>query len=235
MFDEQVNTLATIIQNEDLKKYAGNAFWNLVSTVISKNPVTGVRSIKDVEQLVFHIPTAIFWNKMERFLNGTYKNLNEQVKMASSFNNDNAKYTKFVKKQVYIIDKLDDDRKVDYFALLTRCMLLQELDIALYFKLAHIINQCTSFELEYIRSTDIDRKQENNAMISSLYQYGLIEQEADEKGTYYIFSGYAKALKGDCLNYGDENNYGVIKTYKDVKPLDIAEPIVRDKIVQMFK
>lgn len=150
MFDEQVNTLATIIQNEDLKKYAGNAFWNLVSTVISKNPVTGVRSIKDVEQLVFHIPTAIFWNKMERFLNGTYKNLNEQVKMASRFNNDNAKYTKFVKKQVYIIDKLDDDRKVDYFALLTRCMLLQELDIALYFKLAHIINQCTSFELEYV-------------------------------------------------------------------------------------
>ena len=45
--------------------------------------------------------------------------------------------------------------------MLTRCLLLQEIEISLYFKLAQIINQCTPFELEYIRKTRIDEKQKN--------------------------------------------------------------------------
>ena len=106
------------------------------------------------------MPTVIFWNKNKKdFLQGTYKDYEEQVKMASQFNNDNEKYAEFVKKQIYLIDKLEDDMKVDCFAILTRCLLLQEIEISLYFKLAQIINQCTPFELEYIRKIGINEKQ----------------------------------------------------------------------------
>lgn len=58
-----------------------------------------------------------------------------------------------------MIDKLEDDMKVDCFAMLTRCLLLQEIENSLYFKLAQIINQCTLFELEYIRKVGINEKQ----------------------------------------------------------------------------
>ena len=99
MLEEQLKELALIVKNDDLRKYAGNAFWNLIQAVISKDPVSGTLAGKDVKQIVFHMPTVIFWNKIKRFLQGTYKDYEEQVKMASQFNNDNEKYAEFVKKQ----------------------------------------------------------------------------------------------------------------------------------------
>ena len=89
MLDEQLNELASIVKNDDLKEYAGDAFWNLIQAVISKDPISGTLAAKDVKQIVFHMPTVIFWNKIKRFLQGTYKDYGEQVKMASRFNNDN--------------------------------------------------------------------------------------------------------------------------------------------------
>ena len=180
------------------------------------------------------MPTVIFWNKIKRFLQGTYKDYGEQVKMASRFNNDNEKYVEFVKNQIYLIDKLEDDMKVDCFAMLTRCLLLQEIEISLYFKLAQIINQCTLFELEYIRKVGINEKQKNSAMVSSLYQYGLVEQDSNETEVYYIFSGFGKALKGNCLNYGDDTKCEVFKTYNNVSPLSISEPALMGDIKQLF-
>lgn len=230
MFDEQLNELAAIVKNNDLKEYAGDAFWNFIQAVVSKDPASGMSVAKDVKQIVFHMPTVIFWNKMERFLNKTYEKYDDQVKMASRFNGDNEKYVEFVKKQIYLIDKLDDEMKVDCFAMLTRCLLLQEMEISLYFKLAQIINQCTPFELEYIREMGIDQKQKNSAMISSLYQYGLVEQNSNETEVYYLFSGFGKALKANCLNYGDDTKCKVFKTYNEVSPLAISEPALRGDI-----
>ena len=136
MLDNQIAKLKSIISDEDLKEYAGDAFWGLISCVISADPVVGIVSIQDVKKLVFHFPTVIFWNKMGRFLQGTFSNYDEQVKLAARFNGDNSKYTEFVKKLIYTIDKIDDDEKVDRFANLTRCFLLTDLQPELFFKLS---------------------------------------------------------------------------------------------------
>lgn len=227
MLDEQARALASILENEDLKEYLrDDLFGNLIQAVISKDLISKVLVIRDVKEIIYQMPTVIFWSKMKKFLLGTYRNYEEQVRMASRFNNDNDKYAEFVKKQVYLIDKLDDDMKVDCFAMLTRCLMLQEMEIPLYFKLAQIINQCTSFELEYIRKIGIDEKQKNSAVVASLYQYGLIEQIENETEVYYIFSGYGKALKGNCLNYGDDTKSETILNYDDISPAFIPEPIL---------
>ncbi len=234
MFDEQITQLAAIIKNEDLKEYAGDAFWDLIQAVISKDPVSKAIAVKDVKQIIFHMPTVIFWDKIKRFLKGTYANYEEQVKIASRFNNDNKKYVEFVKKQIQVLDKLDDDMKVDCFAMLTRCLLLQEMEVSLYFKLAQFIKQCTPFELEYLGKIGIEEKQKNNAMVSSLYQYGLIEQASNQTEVYYVLSGFGKAMKGNCLNYGDERNFPVYRTYDEVIQLSIPEPMLMEDINQLF-
>ena len=66
MLEEQLKELALIVKNDDLRKYAGNAFWNLIQAVISKDPVSGTLAGKDVKQIVFHMPTVIFWNKIKK-------------------------------------------------------------------------------------------------------------------------------------------------------------------------
>jgi hypothetical protein len=48
MFDEQFNELASIVKNNDLKEYAGYAFWNLIQAVISKDPVSGVLAANEL-------------------------------------------------------------------------------------------------------------------------------------------------------------------------------------------
>ena len=68
--------------------------------------------------------------------------------------------------------------------------------------LAQFIKQCTFYELEYMRETSVSKKQKNSAMVSSLYQYGPLNQESDDKEGDYVFLGFGKALKGNCLNYG---------------------------------
>ena len=130
---------------------------------------------------------------------------------------------------------MNDDKKIDYFASLTRCFLLNEMENDLYYKLARFINLCTSDELDYIKNFDYNSKAKINAVISSLYQYGLFEQSESNDGADYVLSGFAKALKNNCLNYDEGlNSRDRILSYDQIPPLNIAEPISFKKIDEMF-
>lgn len=191
----------------------------------------------DLKSILFHIPTVLFWDKMERYLFGTFKDRDEQTKMAEKFDSDNSQYEDFVKKQIHLINEMNDDRKIDYFAMLTRCFLLTEMENALYYKLAHFINICTPEELEYIKLLDYDKKSEINTIISSLYQYGLFEQVTRDSGDVdYVLSGFAKALKENSLNFDEGLHHRVrILSYDQIPPLNIAEPVSFDDIDSIFK
>lgn len=105
----------------------------------------------------------------------------------------------------------------------------------LYYKLARFINLCTSDELDYIKNFDYNSKAKINAVISSLYQYGLFEQSESNDGADYVLSGFAKALKNNCLNYDEGlNSRDRILSYDQIPPLNIAEPISFKKIDEMF-
>lgn len=142
--------------------------------------------------------------KMQRHMFGTFRDYVEQVKMAGKFSEDNKDCERFVKRQIHLINEIDDDKKVDYFAQLTRCYLLTEMDNALYYKLAKFLILCTPEDLDYIVSFDCEGTTKLTAMVSSLYQYGLFErQEKQHGGVSYALSGFAKALKYNGLNFNE--------------------------------
>ena len=226
MLDQQISTLTTIIKDENLQEYAGDAFWNLIQTVVTSDPLSGITTIKNIKDLVFHMPTILFWDKMKRYLLGTFTDFNKQIKMAEKFNCDNKKYSNFVKKQIHLINEIDDDVKIDYFASLTRCYLMTSLEQELFFKLAKILTNCTLSELEFIKTTPYNFTSENNAMISILYQSGLFSQKDTGDGKFiYAFSDFAKALKQNCLNF--DEGLGLQERlcgYDQIQPLSIVEP-----------
>ena len=221
-----INNLAAVIKNDDLKQFSGDAFSNLIKLVMFQDVGSGLDAAKNVQQLLFHLPNVIFWDKMERFLCGTFHDYEDQVRFTSRFSEDYTKYVEFVKRQIQLIDKIDEDKKIDYFAALTRSFLLGCItEDALYFKLAKFLTICTSEELDYLRNHPLVHKFNNSMMVSALYQYGLFttENTNDSQDGLYIFSDFAKALKMNCLNF-DEGLQGIsrISRYSDMKPNQIA-------------
>lgn len=236
MLNKQITELKRILSDEDLQKYQGDAFWGLVQAVITADAFTGIVAAKDVKELIFHIPTVLFWDKMKRYLMGTFFSFRDQVKMAEKFNADNEQYTAFVKRQVHLINEIDDDAKIDYFASLTRCFLLTDLEQDLYFKLVKFIIICTVDELDFLKNTQDTAELQNSALVSGLYQFGLIEQGRNvEKGYGYVLTDYGKALKQNCLNF-DEDYTPATKylSYAKMKPIRRMEPASKDSLVKIF-
>lgn len=225
MLEKQIQALQTILTDEDLQKYANDGFWNLIEAVISKDAFAGISAIKNVKDLIFHMPTILFWDKMKRYLFGTFHGYDEQIKMAEKFNQDNQKYYEFVKRQIHLINEFDEDIKIDFFANLTRAFLLTPLEENLFFKLAKIISICTLAELEYIKNFEMGCNVDNSAIVSSLYHYGLFMQIESGDDTKYTLSDYAIALKQNCLNFNDGLQSGQrLIGYTDLSPLTIVEP-----------
>ena len=112
MFENQVKALTTILKNNDIHEYAGDAFWNIIKAVVLGDVEVWIDTAADIKNLLFHVPTILFWDKMKRYMFGTFRNYDEQVKMASKFNDDNKDYEKFVKKQIHLINEINDDKKL---------------------------------------------------------------------------------------------------------------------------
>ena len=176
MIDKQVNALRCIIEDSEIRNYAGDAFWSLIQAVTTADTFAGITAATDIKKIIFHMPTLIFWDKMKRYLLGTFRSYEDQTKMSSKFNKDYSKYNAFVKQQIQIVNKLDDDQKVDFYASLTRCFLLSEFESELYFKLAKVISDLTCSELLFLQGISYDYISENTTMISLLYQNGLFIQ-----------------------------------------------------------
>lgn len=238
MLEKQIEALTAILINDDLQEYAGERIWNLIQAVIAGDPLSALAAIKDIKELIFHTPTVIFWDKMKRFLTGTFHCYEDQVKMAQRFNEDNKAYAAFVKRQIHLINAMDDDSKVDYFARLTRCCLVTGLDNGLYFKLCKFLTMCTPEELFFLEQCKYDFKGKNNAIISSLYQYGLFTQDIEDGTgeTFYVLSDFAKALKQNSLNFEEElqGNTRLI-SYEQLAPLNLHEVATTADVDEMLK
>ena len=235
MLEKQINALTTILRDKDIRNYSGDLFYNIIKAVALGDVGALLDAAGDVKNIIFHTPTVLFWDKMQRYLFGTFKCFDDQVKMSEKFTKNNSCYESFVKKQINLVNEMNDDKKIDYFAMLTRCFLLNEMENDLYYKLARFINMCTSDELDYIRDFDYNNRSKINAVISSLYQYGLFEQSESNDGADYVLSGFAKALKNNCLNYDEGlNSRDRILSYDQIPPLNIAEPTSFKEIDEMF-
>lgn len=191
-------------------------------------PAEKALAIKNTIKDITHLPTYIFWYKMERFLRGTFYSMEDQVKMARKFDPNTDEYARYVEDLIQFVDQIENIEKVDYYAALTRAFLLTEMEKRLYYKLSKFLLLCTRDELEYVRIVPYDFHSENTAEISALYQFGLFTQseDTDETNTVYVLSDFAKALKQNCLNF--EEGVGIEKrlvSYDSLKPLNNPEKV----------
>ena len=72
IFKKQLTALATIIKDKDIRKYSGEAFWNIIKATIMGDVGALLEAGDDVKNIIFHTPTVLFWDKMQRYLYGTF-------------------------------------------------------------------------------------------------------------------------------------------------------------------
>ena len=239
-----VNSISAVVKSKELKNYRNESvenFADLFTGDILAPVKQGVATIK----LVLSVPDILFWDKMQRFLTGTYEDFAEQIKMCQKFGDDD-KYQDFTKRQIQIINELNDDKKVDYFAKLTRSVLLELIDIPLYFKLASLLSAATREELDYLKDNINYSGSLNMIYLESLQRYGLailqktipVNEEVDDDS---CFTPLALCLDKYCLDMGNEQKYkycdGMVK-YEDIDVVKTKVEIPRiseDDIQQMFK
>lgn len=162
MIEKQIEALTTILKDQDIHKYAGDAFLDIIKAVSLGDVGALFDSSVDIKNLLFHTPTILFWDKMQRYMFGT----------------------------LFLV-------------------------------------MCTPEELDYIASFGYEEATNLTVMVSSLYQYGLFEQqEKQHGGANYVLSGFAKALKYNSLNFneGISGNNRIV-SYSQIAPLSIAEPM----------
>lgn len=106
MFENQIATLTTILKDKDIHNYMGDTFWNIIKAVSLGDIGALLDSSIDIKNMLFHAPSVLFWDKMQRYMFGTFRNYAEQVKMAGKFNEENMDYEKFVKGRFILSMKL---------------------------------------------------------------------------------------------------------------------------------
>lgn len=237
MLENQVQALGTIMKSSETRTLMSEGAFSLMKCVLFNDYGSGADSAKAAATLVFHTPTMLYWDKMWRYMCGVYMNPEDQIKLAEKFYDDNPKYEAFVKKQMHMINELNDDAKIDYYAQLTRSYLLTELQDGLYLKLAKFLSMCTPTELQFLEETPIEARLNNSMMAASLYQYGLLALEKQEDGTSrYVLSDFAISLKQNSLNF-DEGVCGQkrLTSYEMMTPASLPEYATADDIGKLFE
>jgi len=195
---------------------------------VAGGPADTALAIRSTIRDIAHLPTYVFWYKMERFLRGAFHSMEDQVKMARKFDPDTDEYARYVEDLIQFVNQIENIEKVDYYAALTRAFLLTGMEKRLYNKLSKFLILCTRDELEFVKTISYDYYSENTTEISALYQFGLFTQkeDSDDSNVEYELSDFAKALKQNCLNF--EEGLGTEKrliSYSNLKPLNNPEKV----------
>ena len=85
IIDNQIHNLATIMKSKELQEYSKKTIFDLMIAVVMKDNVAAIDAADDMKNLIFHTPTILFWDKMQRYLCGTFYNYEDQVKLAEKF------------------------------------------------------------------------------------------------------------------------------------------------------
>ena len=230
--EQIITNFIEIFKNETIQDYLKNSFWDFIQALFTGDVFSGISSIKNAKDLFFHIPTVIFWDKMRKFLLGTYRDFEDQIRMANKFSKDNAKYREFVSQLFDVVDKIDCERKIDYFSSLTRSYLSNLIDEDLYYELRKLIMNCTINELQFINDTKQGQRLEYNMMIFFFKGMGLVDLNSDYSSNYYLLTELALKLKEHALNDDSIPKHKALLS--ETKPPEDMIPATSKETEEMF-
>lgn len=221
-----VNKAKIIFEDESLVESMKSGTFDIAKALIWGDIGSGIDGVKEIADAICSIPTILFLDKFKRFLFGTFKNYEDQVRLAEKLNKTDKAYCQNIKNIIQVINLLEDDKKVDYYSSLTRCLLLTDLTVDFYFHLAKSLSSCTTYELEYISKLNYKSNLKKDFINTSLFYQRLFDRDPKCPNSITM-SGLGIALKQNSLNFEDGLNGDVrLTSFEMLSALELNSPAV---------
>ena len=164
---------------------------------------------KNLISLPHLIHQEIFWNKFTKFAKGIKSDPSFAAKFATKIANaeDRAEYAKRI---ITILEKIEEEQKVDYIINATRALCWDQIDRSVYFRICRSIENVYIDDLNFVLKNYDDKEHFSEDMtIAELTSHGLMRQEIFDGGTAdpnyvvktHVFTELGKLVYDNALNY----------------------------------
>ena len=220
MFERIVDNLSKIFKAKQTKEFAKNSAENIARVCLLKDGESGIKEAVEVVRYVGSIKDILFWSNIKKWLEETCKEPELEVELSTKFTQDEENYKEYAKRQIQFIAQIDEEKKIELYANLTRAWLMGYIDKTLYFKLAYLLKVYTLEELDYLKNNYTCNEIETvNYYIREFSLYGLmdIDTMTDQRNSIYKYSMLAKIFREVCLCYEEEKIEYVNLGLEDLK------------------
>ena len=164
---------------------------------------------KNLISLPHLIHQEIFWNKFTKFVKGIKSDPSFAAKFATKIANaeDRAQYAKRI---ITILEKIEEEQKVDYIINATRALCWDQIDRSVYFRICRTIENVYIDDLNFVLKNYDDKEHFSEDMtVAELTSHGLMRQEIFDGGTAdpnyvaktHVFTELGKLVYDNALNY----------------------------------
>ena len=180
-----------------------------------------IPAVKDTVEFKSNLSNIILLDKLNRVLRVQSDDFDDWLKMKNDFQIESSKYNNTVKRLVYLIDSITEERKLDIYANLLKTYKSDRITEEMFWRLTHILGSVYYGDLLYLQEKvnfDINEAEEN-IQIDSLLNFKLLYIR--NKGSWNMFEGssiYAVSKLGfEMVRCGiDYDNY---ENYKE-RPIE---------------
>ena len=206
IFDKIVPNFISLINSKETKNFAEMSVENLAKICMAGDLGSAIQEGTEIIKYAGSIKDILFWEKMKKWLQGTYDSSEMGTKISAKFTEDSKKYQEYTKRQLQCIAEIDEEEKIDYYANLTRSWLNGWIDTSVYFKLSYLLKVFTLEELKYLKENYTEEELDKvNYYIREFSLYGLIDviEETNLGHTRYKYSDLAEVFLHTGIAYDE--------------------------------
>ena len=183
--------------------------FDVVECVKKGDPLGYLSLVKNGIQAASNVRNALFYNKLEKFVNGMMSD-EALIKLADKLGTmDYDEKVNFNKRLIVSIEKIDEEEKIDYIVNASRAFTWDLITKDDFFRICLTIERCYFGDLKWTeKNYNKSFKSEGNTTIFELLNNGIMTIQTNsiysgtlDLTTYYMFSSFAKILYENSLAY----------------------------------
>ena len=198
-----------LIARGEVREASINLLADSASAILG-DPVSVGKVLIALAKSPFFIRENLFWMKMESFLNGVYLSEEDRSNLRAKIWRD-GEHGDSPYRLVECIDRAETQQKINYLINATRCLLSDNIDLPMYFRICHTITHTLDEDLSFLSKKINESDLIYSPYIQGLLTAGLMYQSViDANGEQkYSFTPLAEYVDRYAVSYNNIVRYPI--------------------------